>query len=117
MTEQPLLVPKLPTLTLWDHEREARYRVKVVDTLTDLSAAVKRRPLHAAHGAAISRARNVLNQLYVGTFTEDGERLLECAERAIHAVRKNDLAAVEHFTKMNASLQRLRLNVLADRRR
>ena len=117
MSEQPLLLSNLRVPLVWDHEREANYRVKVVDTLTDLCASVKSRPLHAANGPAISRARNVVNQLYVGTFTEDGERLIAHAERAVHALRANDPAATEHLTRMNASLQRLRMNVLAERRR
>ena len=78
---------------------------------------MKSRPLNAANGSAIAKARLVVNQLYVGTFTEDGERLLDYAERAVHALRGNDPAAADHLSRMNASLQRLRMNVLAPRRR
>jgi hypothetical protein len=34
----------------------------------------------------------------------------------LHAVRDNDPAEAEHLKRMNAVLQRLRMNVLADRR-
>ena len=117
MSEQSLVLPKLAPPAPWSFEREARYRVNVVDTITDLCAAVKGRPLNAANGAAVAKARHVVNQLFVGTFTEDAERILDCAERAIYAVRTNDHAVAEHLSRMNGMLQRLRLNVLADRRR
>ena len=115
MSEQPLL-SELMAYVAWDHVREANYRVNVVDTLTDLCSAVKSRPLDAIEEAALSRARYVVNQLYVGTFTEDAEKLLACAERALHAARDSDPAEAGHLKLMNAMLQRLRMNVLADRR-
>lgn len=117
MSEQPLLLSHLAFLPAWNFEREARYRVRVVDTLTDLCAAVKSRPLNAANRTAINRARQVVNELYVGTFTEDAERLLDYAERAMDAVRKNNPGAADILARMNASLPRIRLNVLADRPR
>ncbi len=116
MSEQPFLLLDLMAHVGWDHVREANYRVNVVDALTDLCTAVKSRPLDAIEGSAVDRARYVVNQLYVGTFTEDAEKLLAYAEQALHAVRDHDPAEAGHLKLMNAMLQRLRMNVLADRR-
>jgi hypothetical protein len=116
MSEQPFLLSELIAYVGWDREREANYRVNVVDALADLCAAVKSRPLEALRRSAVEKARHVVNQLYVGTFTEDGETLLAHAEQALHAIRDNDPAEAGHLKLMNAMLQRLRMNVLADRR-
>jgi hypothetical protein len=116
MSEQPFLLSELRAFVAWDHVREANYRVNVVDALTDLCTAVKSRPIQALKGSAVEKARQVVNQFFVGTFTEDAEKLLTYAEQALHAARDNDPAEAEHLKLMNAMLQRLRMNVLADRR-